>query len=181
MGSRSRPRRSSAPSRRRRGRRHQGGRHRAGVSHGPDPREARVAAPRSDGGQGPDGWRLSPGPGIDGRCARRGERGRVGGRHGRGAVEHGGEAQRQEGEGKEDRAVLEGLVPELDQLATRLLELSQDDIDAYRAVIDARNRARRATPWHAPTSERPMSRSRLRRPRRAASRSCRRLANEPGR
>src|SRR5438309_1657411 len=29
-------------------------------------------------------------------------------------------------------------VPELDQLADRLLELSQDDIDAYRAVIDAR-------------------------------------------
>ena len=38
----------------------------------------------------------------------------------------------------EDRAVLEGLVPELDQLAARLLQLSQDDVDAYRAVIDAR-------------------------------------------
>ncbi len=38
----------------------------------------------------------------------------------------------------EDREVLTGLVPELDQLAARLLELSQDDIDAYRAVIDAR-------------------------------------------
>jgi formiminotetrahydrofolate cyclodeaminase len=38
----------------------------------------------------------------------------------------------------EDRAVLEALVPELDQLAARLLELSQDDVDAYRAVIDAR-------------------------------------------
>jgi methenyltetrahydrofolate cyclohydrolase len=38
----------------------------------------------------------------------------------------------------EDREVLEGLVPELDQLAARLLELSQDDVDAYRAVIDAR-------------------------------------------
>ncbi len=38
----------------------------------------------------------------------------------------------------EDREVLEGLVPELDQLATRLLQLSQDDVDAYRAVIDAR-------------------------------------------
>jgi formiminotetrahydrofolate cyclodeaminase len=37
-----------------------------------------------------------------------------------------------------DREVLEGLVPELDRLAVRLLELSQDDIDAYRAVIDAR-------------------------------------------
>ena len=37
-----------------------------------------------------------------------------------------------------DREVLNGLVPELDQLAARLLELSQDDIDAYRAVIDAR-------------------------------------------
>jgi methenyltetrahydrofolate cyclohydrolase len=37
-----------------------------------------------------------------------------------------------------DRKVLEGLVPELDQLAARLLELSQDDVDAYRAVIDAR-------------------------------------------
>ena len=36
------------------------------------------------------------------------------------------------------RAALTGLVPELDQLADRLLELSQDDIDAYRAVIDAR-------------------------------------------
>ena len=38
----------------------------------------------------------------------------------------------------EDRDVLTGLVPEFDQLAARLLELSQDDIDAYRAVIDAR-------------------------------------------
>ena len=38
----------------------------------------------------------------------------------------------------EDREILTGLVPELDQLAARLLELSQDDIDAYRAVIDAR-------------------------------------------
>ena len=38
----------------------------------------------------------------------------------------------------EDREVLEGFVPELDQLAARLLQLSQDDVDAYRAVIDAR-------------------------------------------
>ena len=38
----------------------------------------------------------------------------------------------------EDRETLEGLVPELDQLAARLLQLSQDDVDAYRAVIDAR-------------------------------------------
>ena len=38
----------------------------------------------------------------------------------------------------EIRAALSGLVPELDQLAERLLELSQDDIDAYRAVIDGR-------------------------------------------
>src|SRR2546430_12823849 len=38
----------------------------------------------------------------------------------------------------EDREVLTGLVPEFDQLAARLLELSQDDIHAYRAVIDAR-------------------------------------------
>ena len=38
----------------------------------------------------------------------------------------------------EDREYLTNLVPELDQLAARLLELSQDDIDAYRAVIDAR-------------------------------------------
>ena len=37
-----------------------------------------------------------------------------------------------------DRERLLGLVPELDQLAARLLELSQDDIEAYRAVIDAR-------------------------------------------
>ena len=37
-----------------------------------------------------------------------------------------------------DRDLLSGLVPELDQLAARLLELSQDDIDAYRAVIEAR-------------------------------------------
>jgi len=37
----------------------------------------------------------------------------------------------------EDREVLTGLVPQFDQLAARLLELSQDDIDAYRAVIDA--------------------------------------------
>jgi formiminotetrahydrofolate cyclodeaminase len=39
---------------------------------------------------------------------------------------------------EEDGAVLTGLVPELDQLAARLLELSQDDIAAYRAVIEAR-------------------------------------------
>jgi methenyltetrahydrofolate cyclohydrolase len=38
----------------------------------------------------------------------------------------------------EIRAALAGLVPELDQLADRLLELSQDDVDAYRAVLDAR-------------------------------------------
>ena len=38
----------------------------------------------------------------------------------------------------EIRASLLGLVPELDQLAERLLELSQDDIEAYRAVIDTR-------------------------------------------
>ncbi|HEV2014164.1 MAG TPA: cyclodeaminase/cyclohydrolase family protein [Candidatus Dormibacteraeota bacterium] len=37
-----------------------------------------------------------------------------------------------------DREVLTGIAPELDQLAARLLELSQDDIDAYRAVIEAR-------------------------------------------
>jgi len=38
----------------------------------------------------------------------------------------------------EDREYLTSLVPELDQLAAGLLWLSQDDIDAYRAVIDAR-------------------------------------------
>lgn len=38
----------------------------------------------------------------------------------------------------EDREVLTGVVPQFDQLAARLLDLSQDDIDAYRAVIDAR-------------------------------------------
>lgn len=38
----------------------------------------------------------------------------------------------------EDREVLEGLVPDLDELARRLLQLSQDDVDAYRAVIEAR-------------------------------------------
>jgi formiminotetrahydrofolate cyclodeaminase len=38
----------------------------------------------------------------------------------------------------EDRDVLADLVPQFDQLAARLLELSQEDIDAYRAVIDAR-------------------------------------------
>lgn len=36
------------------------------------------------------------------------------------------------------RQSLSGAVPELDALAARLLELSQEDIDAYRAVIDAR-------------------------------------------
>jgi formiminotetrahydrofolate cyclodeaminase len=39
---------------------------------------------------------------------------------------------------EEDRKVLTNLAPEFDHLAARLLELSQDDIDAYRAVIDAR-------------------------------------------
>jgi len=37
-----------------------------------------------------------------------------------------------------DRAALNALLPELDQLADRLLDLSQQDIEAYRAVIDAR-------------------------------------------
>ena len=37
-----------------------------------------------------------------------------------------------------DREALTRLQPEFDQLVTRLLELSQDDVDAYRAVIDAR-------------------------------------------
>jgi formiminotetrahydrofolate cyclodeaminase len=37
-----------------------------------------------------------------------------------------------------DRAALESLHPELDQLADQLLDLSQQDIEAYRAVIDAR-------------------------------------------
>src|SRR5207253_90971 len=37
-----------------------------------------------------------------------------------------------------DRSALNALHPELDQLADRLLDLSQQDIDAYRAVIDAR-------------------------------------------
>jgi formiminotetrahydrofolate cyclodeaminase len=39
---------------------------------------------------------------------------------------------------QEDSEVLTGLVPELDRLVAHLLELSQDDIDAYRAVIEAR-------------------------------------------
>jgi methenyltetrahydrofolate cyclohydrolase len=38
----------------------------------------------------------------------------------------------------EDREALTRLVPDLDRLAARLLELSQEDIDAYRAVIEAR-------------------------------------------
>jgi methenyltetrahydrofolate cyclohydrolase len=38
----------------------------------------------------------------------------------------------------EDSETLTSLVPQFDELATRLLELSQADIDAYRAVIDAR-------------------------------------------
>ncbi|MDQ6713719.1 MAG: cyclodeaminase/cyclohydrolase family protein [Candidatus Dormibacteraeota bacterium] len=38
----------------------------------------------------------------------------------------------------QDREVLTGLVPQFDQLAARLLELSQEDIDAYRVVIEAR-------------------------------------------
>jgi methenyltetrahydrofolate cyclohydrolase len=37
-----------------------------------------------------------------------------------------------------DRAVLDALHPELDRLGDRLLDLSQQDIEAYRAVIDAR-------------------------------------------
>lgn len=39
---------------------------------------------------------------------------------------------------EEDREILTKLVPGFDQLASRLRELSQEDIDAYRAVIDAR-------------------------------------------
>ena len=41
---------------------------------------------------------------------------------------------------EKDRAHLLGLVPELDDLRGRLGRLSQDDIDAYQAVIDARKR-----------------------------------------
>jgi formiminotetrahydrofolate cyclodeaminase len=37
-----------------------------------------------------------------------------------------------------DRAALDAVHPELDQLADRLLDLSQRDIEAYRAVIDLR-------------------------------------------
>jgi methenyltetrahydrofolate cyclohydrolase len=37
-----------------------------------------------------------------------------------------------------DRAALDVVHPELDQLADRLLDLSQQDIEAYRAVIDVR-------------------------------------------
>lgn len=44
----------------------------------------------------------------------------------------------------EDREALITLTPELDQLAARLLELSQEDIDAYRAVIEARKSGARA-------------------------------------
>ena len=39
---------------------------------------------------------------------------------------------------QEERESLNRVVPELDQLASRLLDLSQEDIDAYRAVIEAR-------------------------------------------
>src|SRR5438445_5524715 len=39
---------------------------------------------------------------------------------------------------EEDRELLTALASELDRLAARLLELSQEDIDAYRAVIEAR-------------------------------------------
>ena len=42
---------------------------------------------------------------------------------------------------EEHRAALEAVVPELDELANRLLDLSQHDIDAYRAVIEARKAA----------------------------------------
>jgi methenyltetrahydrofolate cyclohydrolase len=41
---------------------------------------------------------------------------------------------------EKDRTLLLGLVPELDDLGGRLGRLSQDDIDAYQAVIDARKR-----------------------------------------
>lgn len=41
---------------------------------------------------------------------------------------------------QKDRTHLLELVPELDDLRGRLGRLSQDDIDAYRAVIDARKR-----------------------------------------
>lgn len=43
---------------------------------------------------------------------------------------------------EQHRAALEAVVPELDELANRLLDLSQDDIDAYRAVIEARKAGR---------------------------------------
>ena len=45
---------------------------------------------------------------------------------------------------EQDRARLLALVPELEALQRRLGELSQEDIDAYRAVIDAR-KARAST------------------------------------
>ena len=40
-----------------------------------------------------------------------------------------------------DRDILTGLWPELDRLVQDLAELSQKDIDAYRAVIETRRRA----------------------------------------
>jgi formiminotetrahydrofolate cyclodeaminase len=38
----------------------------------------------------------------------------------------------------EDRSALTAVVPEMDELAARLLELSQQDIEAYRGVIDSK-------------------------------------------
>jgi formiminotetrahydrofolate cyclodeaminase len=39
---------------------------------------------------------------------------------------------------EEDRILLDGLVPRLDELGARLVDLSQKDVEAYRGVIDAR-------------------------------------------
>ena len=80
----------------------------------------------------------------------------------------------------EIRAALTGLVPELDQLAERLVELSQDDIDAYRAVIDGRSLVPRLPRSSGPMNGRPRCRWRPRRRPRVGLRWPRKRARTPG-
>src|SRR6202011_4013519 len=121
----------------RRCRRHQGGVHRACVSHGPDPREARVGRGMTtvrDQTVGDYLQALASTAAVPGG----GSAAALGAAMGAALVSMVAKLSAKKAKANEDRDVLEGLVPQFDKLAARLLELSQDDIDAYRAVIEAR-------------------------------------------
>src|SRR5205814_9281848 len=119
----------------RRRRRHQGGGSRAGVSHGPDPREAGVGRRMTvrDQTVGDYLQALASTAAVRGG----GSAGGLGAAMGAALISMVAKLSAKKAKTAEDRETLTALVAEFDRLAARLLELSQDDIDAYRAVIDA--------------------------------------------